>query len=259
MTSSSGTRRFRWRGAAAVFVLLAAASVGVAMIVPQLSRSTSAQQSLATSSGATEQAPTPTPAAAVPGAPAQMPIHGDCLACHEENGSIVRVKPVPPIAHPIEGWTGCTSCHSDEHLVSVAPGHAGLTDSDCVTCHKSSVGAAPEMPHQSQNVACTTCHGGRKPLPEDHAGRTDNTCWLCHRESTVQAPDIPHAVPIDRTCRSCHTEGQVGALPASHATRSDQTCTVCHSLSANTPPEMPHELQPRSAFCAFCHADQNEP
>ncbi len=192
-----------------------------------------------------------------PSAPSQMPIHGDCKACHEQSGSIVRVKAIPSLGHPLDGWKTCTSCHNDETLVPVAAGHIGLSEAECLLCHKTTAKTAPaEMPHLAQaGVECTSCHGGQlQALPADHATRSASTCWLCHPKAESQAPKVVHAVSTDLSCRSCHADARVSALSSEHATRGDQTCTLCHEPSRESPPLLTHAVQQRQDYCTFCHS-----
>ncbi len=205
-------------------------------------------------SGAIWSSPSPTVAPqAVRPAGVQMPEGADCLACHLARDGQIGSDPVPAIAHPVQGWTSCTGCHSTDRLVKTAPGHSGIHAADCLTCHTKSTPAAPARPHAAdQNVACTQCHGTKVALPKDHGNRTQTQCWLCHAASYAEAPTLPHPVPTDRTCRSCHSASGVGALPATHATRSDSMCTLCHRV-APTAPLAPHSLGPTSGLCSTCH------
>ena len=111
----------------------------------------------------------------------QMSPDADCGACHLDPGGVVGTKPVPVMAHPLEGWTDCTACHADDRLVRTAPGHSSLHKSDCLTCHKppATDSAAPARPHHLvTGKTCVSCHGTKAPLPTDMQGR--NNCWLCH-------------------------------------------------------------------------------
>jgi hypothetical protein len=110
-----------------------------------------------------------------------MPSDADCGACHLDSSGVVGIRPIPVLAHPLEGWRDCTACHADDRLVQTAPGHSSVHKSDCLICHKvpSAEGSAPPRPHHLVTGAtCISCHGSKAPLPTDMAGRTN--CWICH-------------------------------------------------------------------------------
>ena len=184
-----------------------------------------------------------------------MKLRGDCTACHSTPDGGVGTKPVPALAHPLEGWTDCTGCHAPEKLVQTAAGHTGIHKEQCTVCHTKHSDPAPDRPHPAGlQLDCLSCHGTTQAhLPTTMVGWKDTTCWLCHRATNDPAPQVPHTLALQVTCRSCHTEGKTGALPASHATRADTTCTACHLADPNAAPVAPHDLASRAGQCAFCH------
>jgi len=131
--------------------------------------------------------PTPTASPAATSAMALAPINiqmspdANCAGCHLDATGVVGTKPIPVLAHPLEGWGDCTACHADDRLVKTAPGHSSVHKTDCLVCHKSPdpAGSAPPRPHHLVSGAtCVSCHGSAAPLPTDMAGRAN--CWLCH-------------------------------------------------------------------------------
>jgi hypothetical protein len=184
---------------------------------------------------------------------AAMPLTGDCLGCHETSDGI-GTKPIPALAHPLDGWRDCTACHAADRLVKTAPGHSGIHADECLNCHVATTAAAPARPHPDHsNAACLECHGTKAPLPVSMTAKPEAACWVCHRSTRAEAPDRPHPLPAGQTCRSCHTAGEVGALPVDHVARSDASCTVCHAVSPAGAPMAPHDLPSRSDVCVFCH------
>jgi hypothetical protein len=174
-----------------------------------------------------------------------MPADADCSACHLTAGGGIGLKPVPPMAHPLTGWTNCTACHAPDSLVAVAPGHSGLHASDCLLCHQPQTLPPPlSRPHRdSQNQDCLDCHGKTAPLPADMAHRSETVCWLCHRLPDVQPPVPAHPVTAGQAnCLSCHVAGgAAGALPDDHAGRTAAECLLCHA------PSMPSAEPPTPA------------
>ncbi|MFN8622413.1 MAG: hypothetical protein U0869_16895 [Chloroflexota bacterium] len=189
-----------------------------------------------------------------PGIPSAMPITGDCLACHETPQGGVGTKEIPAMAHPLKGWTSCTSCHDSSRLVKTAPGHSGIHADGCTLCHTRETVAPPMRPHTLDlTQGCLTCHGKDEPLPHSMADRSATNCWLCHQSSPDQAPTTPHHVDTTLQCRSCHEPERLGALPRSHQGWADRTCITCHKQSKQVVPVAPHELSERVGLCSFCH------
>jgi hypothetical protein len=167
-----------------------------------------------------------------------MPADADCSACHVTADGTVGLRPVPQIAHPLDGWSDCTACHAPARLVTTAPGHSGIHADACLTCHRAGDLPAPlSRPHRErQNTACLDCHGSVAPLPTDMAHRTDTVCWLCHRLPVEQPPVPKHAVTSGQTdCLTCHVAGSVGALPDDHQSRSASECLLCHATPSVVP------------------------
>jgi len=184
-----------------------------------------------------------------------MKLMGDCTACHSTPDGGVGTRPIPALAHPLQGWTDCTGCHAPDKLVQTAPGHTGIHKVQCTVCHTKFAAPAPDRPHPAGlQLDCLSCHGTtRAHLPKTMVGWKDTTCWLCHRATTNPAPQVPHTLALQVSCRSCHSEGKTGALPANHLTRTDATCTACHLADPNAAPVAPHDLASRAGQCAFCH------
>jgi hypothetical protein len=167
---------------------------------------------------------------------AHIPTSNSCLLCHTEGGS-AGVKVVPALGHPIEGWTACLTCHTNEKLGRTAPGHTGIAESECLNCHKE----APEGPaitqaHAELNKPCLDCHGSVAHLPTSMVGRNQDECWLCHKPNPSPPPIKPHPDPQDLACRTCHQATDVGALPIDHALRADSTCVYCHDIQPKLTP-----------------------
>lgn len=169
----------------AVIALLGAIVVmtGVVLtvvVLPELDRRTTAEVPVASPS------PTPSPTVQLsPMASSPMGIamasDADCTACHL-TATGIGTKPIPEMAHPLEGWKDCTACHAAGRLVQTAPGHSGLHKDQCLVCHKprsATSTAAPERPHHVfTDQPCISCHGTKAPLPTDMSGR--HNCWICH-------------------------------------------------------------------------------
>jgi len=155
--------------AAVVVTVVAGIAVGLAVIGLAASAPAVGQTPVATGSPRpTLPAPSATPApTTAPALALQMPVGDDCIACHPTTEGGVGTVPVPPIGHPLQGWTACTSCHSNDRLVSTAPGHTGIHADQCLLCHQATTPAAEARPHSThRDVPCLSCHGTKAPLPE---------------------------------------------------------------------------------------------
>lgn len=169
---------------------------------------------------------------------AHVPTSASCLLCHETGGE-GGLKPIPAIGHPLEGWTRCAVCHTDESLGRKAPGHEGIPEGDCRTCHKRAVaGPSITQPHSRlQDQKCLDCHGSYAHLPSSMVGRNEDECWLCHKPTAQPPPEYPHPAEARLSCRTCHRSAQVGGLPIDHALRKDDSCLLCHDIRiAASPP-----------------------
>jgi hypothetical protein len=167
---------------------------------------------------------------------AHIPTSNDCLLCHDSGGSS-GVKPIPAIAHPLAGWAACLTCHTDEKLGRNAPGHTGIAQTECTTCHREAQpGPAITQAHANLHRPCLECHGKVSHLPTSMVGRNQDDCWLCHKTNPSPPPIKPHPDPQNLSCRACHQSSSVGALPIDHALRADSTCVLCHDVAAGASP-----------------------
>lgn len=182
--------------------------------------------------GHPEQA-TPSPSASdlMPMGLAHIPTSNACVLCHETSGGI-GLRTVPALGHPLEGWRQCLVCHGDTKLARLAPGHAGIAETECLNCHKlAQPGPAITMPHlKLQDEHCLDCHGSVAHLPSSMASRKETSCTLCHKPTPLPPPQFPHALDPERDCRECHRSPEVGNLPIDHALRSTTTCLLCHDI-----------------------------
>jgi hypothetical protein len=161
---------------------------------------------------------------------AHIPTTNACILCHGAGG---EVKTVPAILHPVEGWRRCTTCHQDQELGRIAPGHDGITEEECLNCHKTAqTGPAITQPHAAlHDQQCLDCHGSVAHLPATMASTKQSDCTLCHRAATLPPPAYPHPPDARLSCRSCHRSAEAGALPIDHALRTDSTCLLCHDIA----------------------------
>ncbi len=180
----------RRRGAGGRFIawflgalLIVAAVAAFGVILASADLGAVAGGGTTTQPSAPEPSPTPWLRSVAPGQLA-MPPGSDCAACHLDPDGGVGLRPIPPLAHPVHGWTNCTECHDDARLVETAPGHNGIHADQCLVCHKAASEPAPTPKHPSlAGSDCLGCHGTIAPLPSSMVGRPSELCWLCHQGS----------------------------------------------------------------------------
>jgi hypothetical protein len=163
---------------------------------------------------------------------AHIPTSNSCLLCHETGGS-AGVKNIPALGHELEGWRQCSICHTNDKLGRSAPGHSGISDVECLNCHKiAQPGPAITQPHsQLQDQLCLDCHGSFAHLPSSMASRNEGSCTLCHKPTPLEPPEFTHAKDDRLGCRDCHKSEEVGNLPIDHALRGTDTCLLCHLIN----------------------------
>jgi hypothetical protein len=162
---------------------------------------------------------------------AHIPTSNACVLCHDSGGS-AGLKTVPALGHALEGWRACLTCHSNEELGRKAPGHDGISQNECLNCHKEPVaGPTITQPHtRLQDQHCLDCHGNYAHLPASMASKSESQCTVCHKATTLSPPQFPHSESAKLECRKCHQSEEVGALPIDHALRGDSTCLLCHDI-----------------------------
>jgi hypothetical protein len=168
---------------------------------------------------------------------AHIPTNASCELCHAGGGSS-GLKPVPPLGHPLEGFRSCLTCHTNEELGRAAPGHQGIPETECLSCHKAQTATvAITQPHSRfQDQQCLDCHGAVAHLPTTMEGRDPTNCKSCHLPTTNPPPEFDHPLNLNVSCRSCHQSTEVGGLPIDHALRGGETCLLCHDYKVAANP-----------------------
>ncbi|HXS53107.1 MAG TPA: DmsE family decaheme c-type cytochrome [Usitatibacter sp.] len=216
-------------------------------------------------------------AAAEDAARKDLVLRGDarCTRCHDETDDY----PVLAIGKTRHGTVAdgrtpsCVNCHgeSERHVnkpegVNERPlpdvvfrGKSRSTpasqNAQCLGCHKSD---AKRMhwdgsPHQSRDVACTSCHR----VHTAHDAVRDRVtqpevCFNCHKEQRTQInKPSHHPIPEGKMgCSDCHNpHGSTGPKLMKRDSVND-TCYTCH-MEKRGP--FVHAHEPVTEDCANCH------
>ncbi len=145
-------------------------------------------------------------------------------------------------------------------LLAAAPEAGNL----CTLCHPDVRVEFERSIHHSENVTCTSCHGGdpsASSVDAAHRGRfrgriarkdVPEACAVCHADTSMMRP---YNLPTDQLALYL-TSGHGRALARGDGNAA--VCTDCHGVHAILPPEnvesSVHVLNiPRT--CARCHSD----
>lgn len=203
-------------------------------------------------------------------APASGPDAEACKNCHVEQYNTYAGS-----KHGVKGDNrtpanagGCATCHGNgsEHVKAgggkgvggiINPGSKTLAsaarNSSCMSCHQKGRGSWPGSKHQTNDVACASCHTMHQPRDKvlNKATQTE-VCFACHK---TQRAEINRASthPVRAglmACSSCHnTHGSTGPAQLVKNTL-NETCYTCHAEKRG-----PYlwEHPPASDNCANCH------
>lgn len=225
------------------------------------------------SSTAQEAAPA-TPDAVAPAAREAVRV---CTKCHDESDA----KPVLSILqtpHAVAadprspfGEEACMTCHgrSDAHVRKTGEGERSLPDvvfdgkhasstearnAVCLGCHESGLRLHWRgSTHQSQGVACVSCHDVHTGHDAVLAKETQpDTCFACHREKRAEILR-PSSHPIregQMGCSDCHNpHGSNGPRLLAKSTV-NETCYTCHAEKRGP---FLWEHAPVREECTLCH------
>jgi hypothetical protein len=202
-----------------------------------------------------------------------------CMSCHETSYAWygVSIKKRPSGHHTGTDCTNGSNCHSTANFGSFdnaarvrplmrgaagtisqrfLPGaglatgmlsgdgtvfsHAGVTPSQCKTCHNGQVASGLPTVHKQTSMSCDNCHRTTTWMPAQfsHQGVLQGQCLTCH--NSVAAPGRPsgHFVTM-RSCDTCHKT--VAWVPVSYSHVSPL-----------------YQAQPGTSNCVNCHVTNGE-
>ena len=181
-----------------------------------------------------------------------------CKGCHESQ--------VNSYAASVHGQKGnlkgpanageCATCHGDGTAHIQAGGGKGVggivsfakddttpverRNATCLGCHQKSARLFWQgSPHESRDVACTSCH---KLM-----------------ETTSSRAQLARATVIE-TCGQCHLQKRAQTMRSSHMPLREgkMTCTACHNPHGTVTPALLKENSANET-CFTCHAEKRGP
>lgn len=201
-----------------------------------------------------------------------------CTRCHDETEAkpILSIYQTPHGNRADANAPSCQSCHGEsEKHIKGEPGQKGRAAPDfvfaehsksfetspaeerngkCLTCHQSGLRTHwSGSQHQSQGVACNSCHSVHKPKdPVLEKTSQPEVCFTCHK---TQRSEIhlfsTHPILAGKTaCSECHNaHGSTGPkLLVKNST--NETCYTCHAEKRGP---FLWEHSPVFDDCANCH------
>jgi len=230
-----------------------------------------------------------------------------CLLCHNSHPvDFILQTPMGDKSDPRSpfGQHGCESCHGpagdhaqqktgpDGNLIlppvlfkkpkvpwaSISP--VSQRNAACLSCHESGLRMNWKgSPHESNDLACTSCHTVHAPKDPVLAKATQpEKCFTCHarqeaesleyshhpiREGRVVCSDChnPHGSPgpsqlkefsVNETCYNCHADKRGPFLWEHQPVR--ESCVNCHTPHGSNQPRLMKE--PLNFLCSSCHSAQ---
>jgi len=228
------------------------------------------------------------------------PLTQTCADCHIPHE--IQAAPAEPAATPqptpaeesgdqsyLNQWNStCTMCHAYPNLIGKAEdsstvsltvteqelsesvhGKAGL---GCAACHPSTTGYPH---HDTEQIACSTCHGSANPEAEIVANlpyestralsiQLNEACRTCHEDQYKASADSMHTKAFEDgnqqapLCVDCHGSHSVQSTEGSRASIS-QSCAKCHTAAYTSYQSSVHgaaiekDGNPDAPTCADCH------
>jgi len=199
-----------------------------------------------------------------------------CKGCHEDQFTKFEQTKMGRLflKHPRNSTEslGCESCHGPGKAHADAGGGKGVggivsfakddttpverRNATCLGCHQKSARLFWQgSPHESRDVACTSCH----KLMETTSSRAQlaratviETCGQCHLQKRAQTMRSSH-MPLREgkmTCTACHNPHGTVTPALLKENSANETCFTCHARWRGP---FLWEHAPVVESCATCH------
>jgi len=213
---------------------------------------------------------------------ADVPPYKDttCTRCHDEG----EMKPIWSLYQSRMGVRAdphapnCQSCHggSKKHLYGdpdlkdraspdvvfgtkqnsdFKPSEPKVQNESCLACHKKDSNRShwEGSTHQSQNLACPSCHEIHALNDRVRDKRTQpEVCFTCHKDKRGQINrPSHHPIPEGKMgCSDCHNPHGTAGTKLMKRDSVNETCYTCH-MEKRGP--FVHNHEPVSDDCTNCH------
>ena len=157
-----------------------------------------------------------------------------CTQCHTSSYWILHGQPTEASPHNYSGLgQECGSCHNSsltkEHNLYKVGNNSAY---GCQTCH-SSTNAVVIQAINSQNLACSACHGTAGSGHETiHTSGIDTACGNCH-STTLTSDHITSRPTLNLDCGTCHES--TASNVESAVTDRELECAACHDQGHGNP------------------------
>ena len=126
-----------------------------------------------------------------------------------------------------------------------APQGAGITVSDCLTCHENAAGEAfQHTAHARQNQSCANCHS----RAAEHAA-----AQMAGQPGPVPTLKTLKAREINNMCLTCHEKGNQANYLSSMHDRRNVACTACHGVHTYKSEKAQLKTATVTETCYSCH------
>lgn len=214
-----------------------------------------------------------------------------CEECHEEQvaGMRMNVHGQAADARTPFARDACETCHGpgtthfdvEGNCIISLRGRFGESveqrNGICLACHSRDMLHWRGSSHESEDLACTSCHEIHAESPVMDRSTQAEVCYRCHddvraqsyrmsthpiREGKVVCSDChnPHGSPgpvalvkpgVNETCYVCHAEKRGPFLWEHYPATED--CTLCHTAHGSNHAPLLNRQPPQ--LCQQCHAD----
>ncbi|MGB5260764.1 MAG: DmsE family decaheme c-type cytochrome [Gammaproteobacteria bacterium] len=189
-----------------------------------------------------------------------------CEECHADKVTGMRMNPHGQATDSRTPFAadGCETCHGpgtthfdvEGNCIISLRGRFGesveLRNGICLGCHSDQKMHWPGSAHESEDLACTSCHGIHTPSGVLERTTQAEVCYQCHKDVRAQS-FRPSTHPIRDgkvVCGDCHNPHGSVAPAALNETGINETCYRCHAEKRGP---FLWEHFPVTEDCTLCH------
>jgi DmsE family decaheme c-type cytochrome len=189
-----------------------------------------------------------------------------CTSCHGESLKHRQGEGMPDRTFDKKSTTpikvrneACLACHQGGERINWMRSPHQSNEVACTSCHKVHTQHDKVRDRMTQTEVCFTCHKtqraemrrpSRHPIEEGKV-----VCSDCHNPHGTAGPYLLRRDNVNDTCYTCHMEKRGPFLHSHEPVQED--CTICHDPHGTTNPNL---LKVRPPFlCQSCHEPNRHP